>query len=586
MNQRIAERDRVTVGAAAVGDHLELLAAMGRDFADTRDIDGTLARGLARITQYLNAAGGALFMLEDEGATLRCTACVGATEIEGFTLSSDQGIVGRSVRENRGEIIRDAANDPNFFSSVDEKTGFTTRSILCAPLSVKDHCIGAIELVNKLTRDGLFAESDLSVLQGLCSSAALAIQNARMAEALVEQERVQRELELAAEIQRSLLPEHRHDAYPIHGINCPARVVSGDFFDFFELDDGRICFNLGDVSGKGMNAALMMAKTASLFRCLGKTIHDPAQLMTIINAEICETTTRGMFVTMVGGIFDPATGVVRFSNAGHEPPLFYDRDGTLTSLPAEALPLGISPVLTDDIMFRETELNLNGGTLYIFTDGITEGTLENGDPLETEGVTALIHEHASLDLAERIDAIVAPLNHGQGALRDDLTLLGIDDRERAGKVVDALEEAPAPEETERLLRLEFLSRPNRLRMVRDTTTDAIGLCGCDETVTRDIVLAVDEACQNVIRHAYKGAPDGEIILEIFLTGDTLTLDLRDFAEPVDVEKVRPRSLDDVRPGGLGTHFIREVMDEVDFVPPPSGGGNLLRMLKRLDLEEK
>ena len=111
----------------------------------------------------------------------------------------------------------------------------------------------------------------------LSASAALAILNARMAEALVEQERIARELELAAEIQRSLLPEPGGHDFPVAGINYAARTVSGDFYDFFPLDDGRICFNLGDVSGKGMNAALLMAKTSSLYHCLGKTVHDPGR---------------------------------------------------------------------------------------------------------------------------------------------------------------------------------------------------------------------------------------------------------------------------------------------------------------------
>ncbi len=94
-------------------------------------------------------------------------------------------------------------------------------------------------------------------------------------------------------------------------MNLPARTVSGDFFDYFDLPDGRICFNLGDVSGKGINASLLMAKTSSLYRCLGKSIPDPGRLLQLINREIFETTTRGMFVTMVAGLYDPARGTVR-----------------------------------------------------------------------------------------------------------------------------------------------------------------------------------------------------------------------------------------------------------------------------------
>ena len=175
----------------------------------------------------------------------------------------------------------------------------------------------------------------------LASSAALAIANARMAESLVEHERVRRELELAAEIQRTLLPAPRPEPFPVCGVNIPARTVSGDFFDILPLEGSRIAFCLGDVSGKGMNAALLMAKTASLYRCLAKTTESPGALLAALDREICETATRGMFVTMVAGIYDPARGEVTLANAGHEPALLHGLDGAFDPLPAEAPPLGI-----------------------------------------------------------------------------------------------------------------------------------------------------------------------------------------------------------------------------------------------------
>ena len=405
-----------------------------------------------------------------------------------------------------------------------------------------------------------------------------------MAEALVEQERVRRELELAAEIQRSLLPERRKQSFPVHGINYPARTVSGDFYDFFPVGDGRICFNLGDVSGKGMNAALLMAKTASLFRCLGKTIREPGRLLGRINKEVCETATRGMFVTMVGGVYDPATGIVILANAGHEPPLFHDRDGGFTSLPAEAPPLGISPLLVEGEDFPEKELWLDGGTLYVFTDGMTEGYLENGDMLGVDGVKSLISKNAELAVPERLDAILSHLNPENAALRDDLTFLAIEDK-RDGKYEAARppDDIPATVETgeEILFKLIFPSRADRLKLVRSAVQRTAELCGFAPYQALDVVIAVDEACQNIIRHAYGGKSDGKIELKILRGNEKMILLLRDFAETIDVAMVKPRELDDLRPGGLGTHFIREIMDEVEFLPPPPEGGNLLKMVKKI-----
>jgi len=568
----------------AVLDPLELLAEMSRDFAASLDIEATLSRALETITRYLKAEGGAVFLLDDTLTTLTCTSSVGGSDITGIRIPSDQGIVGRTVRENQSEIVRDAQQDPRFYSKVDEQTGFQTRSILCAPLSVHDQRLGAIELVNKRGHDPRFTPDDLLMLETLCASAALAILNARMAEALVEQERVRRELELAAEIQRSLLPVPRGADFPVHGVNHPARMVSGDFFDFFALPDGSIGFNLGDVAGKGMNAALLMAKTASLYRCLGKTIHHPGLLLARINEEICETATRGMFVTMVGGLYDPRRGTVRLANAGHEPPLLHRTDDSFSAMPADAPPLGIVPFV-DGSGFPEREFELNGGTLYLFTDGVTEGFLRDGGTLKVEGLKALIRERMGDSVPDRLGAVLDVFDPQEGALRDDVTVLAIDDRGPSAARRPPPPETPADTtaaEGDLLVSVQVPARADRLKMVRRAVDEAARLAGCSDRVVSDIVLAVDEACQNVIRHAYGGECSQRMALEIRRRGDTLTLLLRDDAEQVDVDRIRPRDLDDVRPGGLGTFLMREVMDSVEFLPPPPEGGNLLKMIKRIE----
>jgi sigma-B regulation protein RsbU (phosphoserine phosphatase) len=255
----------------------------------------------------------------------------------------------------------------------------------------------------------------------MASSAALAISNARMAERLVEHQRVKRELELAAEIQRNLLPAARPAPFPVYGVNVPARTVSGDFYDFLPIDDARVAFCLGDVSGKGINAALLMAKTASLYRCLAKSVASPGELLARLNDEIVETATRGMFVTMAAGVYDASSGGVRIANAGHEPPLHHARDGGFVSLPAEAPPLGI--VAGAD--FPETGLALAGGSLYLCSDGLTEACGEGGEALGAEGLRRLVTRFAGEPLAERVEAIAADV--GKLELRDDLTLLAVAD---------------------------------------------------------------------------------------------------------------------------------------------------------------
>jgi sigma-B regulation protein RsbU (phosphoserine phosphatase) len=133
-----------------------------------------------------------------------------------------------------------------------------------------------------------------------------------------------------------------------------------------------------------------------------------------------------------------------------------------------------------------------------------------------------------------------------------------------------------------LLEFRIPARSDQLGKMRAAVRECVEASGCSENPTADIVLAVDEACQNVIRHAYKGDPEGVIELIIRREGGDLVFSLFDSAPEIDPSKVRPRDLDDVRPGGLGTHFIQKVMDRADFVPRPRGSGNLLRMVKRIE----
>ena len=136
--------------------------------------------------------------------------------------------------------------------------------------------------------------------------------------------------------------------------------------------------------------------------------------------------------------------------------------------------------------------------------------------------------------------------------------------------------APAEEV---LLELRFPAQADRMVVVRETVRSAARLCGFDGPTTEDIVLAVGEACQNVILHAYAGRDDGQILLDIRRGGDRMILRVIDFGPPADPKRVKPRDLQDVRPGGLGTHFIRQLMDSADFGPGPDGQGNVLQMTK-------
>ncbi len=401
-------------------DQLALLADITQCFSSSSlDVSDTLKNAIEQFMEYLNAEAASIFLLENDGRELVCKECAGPVDIRGLRLQASQGIVGKSVTSMRVRMVRDVSKDPDFANSVDEGTGFITRSILCAPLIVQGECLGALELINKRSEDGLFDEADKHLLIALASASALAIRNAQMADALVEQERMRRELELAREIQLDLLPKIDDTEFPVQGMNIPALEVSGDFYDFFRRDDGRIYFNLADVSGKGMNSALLMAKVSSLLHHLAKTMDHPGELLQRVNDEICETVSHGMFVTIVSGFIDTQNCRITWSNAGHQPPLYHHASGTFEEYPAEAPPIGILP----GTVYPITEIPLAAGTLYLFSDGVTEALDVNNKPLDVDGLTRLIRENSTVAASRRLERVIAEIRKPHKAQRDDITMM-------------------------------------------------------------------------------------------------------------------------------------------------------------------
>lgn len=250
----------------------------------------------------------------------------------------------------------------------------------------------------------------------------------RLGKALRERDRLaaelDRELELAGEIQQSLLPGDLPDDFPVCAVNVPAKVLSGDFYDYFRLPDGRIYFNLADVSGKGITAALLMAKAASLFHCLGKQLERPGALLAAVNRELCETSTHGMFVTMVAGLYDPRSGRVCLVNAGHPPALRIAGDGAVTRFGAGAPPLGV----VADAEFPEVSVELRDAGLYLFSDGISEGRLSDGRVLGVDGLARVLGRVADRPPKERLAAVVRLLGAAGGAQRDDVTMVLVQGR--------------------------------------------------------------------------------------------------------------------------------------------------------------
>ncbi len=503
----------------------------------------------------MNAEAAAVFLVDSAAGDIECRACAGPVDVVGMRVQLGRGIVGRAIAENRVQLVRDTSLDPDFLGN---RNGFNTRSILCAPLHTADGAIGALQVLNK--RDGqLFDSHDADVLRLLAVPTALALNNARLTRELVEQNRIKREFQLARQMQKTLLPTRRKD-FPMTALNLPAREISGDFYDYFELPDGRIAFCLGDVAGKGMDAALLMVRASSCLRWAGKDGTPPGEWLARVNRELCETVTRGMFVCAVAGYYDPRTSMLELSNAGFPPLLLRRADESIRELRADGPPLGI----LSDYKYENLRLALAGGSLYCFSDGVTDVRGPERRPIGIEGVRALIERVSGLSPRARVRAMVGHLR--KLSLADDTTLMLIADDDAQPRYLGGIAGS---------------SDPENLRLVRRKTSEVLSEVGFDEDQRARLVLAVDEAVANVIRHAYAGCCDGRVELSFWLDADTVRIELRDYADPVDPNRIKPRDLSECRPGGLGVNLIDSVMDNWCFRHPADGPGNQLTMVKRL-----
>jgi sigma-B regulation protein RsbU (phosphoserine phosphatase) len=531
---------------------LAFLAELSQALALSIDLNKTLEMALGRIAEFMQAEAASMFLVDPATGLIECRQCVGPVNISGLKLQFGQGIVGRAVAENTTQIVRDAQTDSRVNVRVDAETGFVTRSIICVPLTTAEGPIGAIEVINR--RGGsLFEPGDAELLRTIAAPAALAVNNARLVDSLVEQQRIRRELDLARRVQKSLLPKRRRDKFPLIGINLPAHEISGDFYDFFDLPDGRIAFVIGDISGKGLDAAFLMVRVASLLRWLGKEGTPPARWLERSNIELCQTMREGRFVCALVGQYDRSDGSVVFASAGFPPALLQDDEG-FREFQADGPPLGIVP----DAAYGEQRVALGKSALYLFSDGATDA--RNADRLRigSAGLRELIVRHIPLAPEPRLRALIHDLKRLD--LVDDTTIL--------------LLQEPHGQTAQVLLELQFPAQAVQMRKVLDEQAVAPEL--------RDqLVLAVDEACTNIIRHAYCGCIDDTISLLLKRERDMLVFELRDDAPPVDPGKITARDLGDCRPGGLGVPFIRKLMDDWQLEPGPGGKGNILRMRKRL-----
>ncbi len=244
-------------------------------------------------------------------------------------------------------------------------------------------------------------------------------------ENLQKEAKLLKERELAAGVQKSLFPDISKFENFIYARNIPARDVSGDYFDVIKVSDEEYFFTLADVSGKGVKAGMYMAKASSIFRTLSNLSFPLEKVVFGVNNEIVEAKFKGMFVTAVFGKFNIKTGDLTFVNAGHESIMVFNRNKEFDFIKSELPPIGIVKYFAESMVKSKT-INLNDKTIVIYTDGVTEGYLKNGQELGAEGVKQIVTKLDIITPKNIVDSIAEQLNWGADKLRDDITCLALD----------------------------------------------------------------------------------------------------------------------------------------------------------------
>lgn len=385
---------------------------------------------------------------------------------------------------------------------------------------------------------------------------------------------IEGELKVASTIQASMLPRifppfpERKDI-DLYASMIPAKEVGGDLFDFF-LRDEKLFFCIGDVSGKGVPAAMLMAVTHSLFRSASAHESEPAHIVRNINETVCLDNESMMFVTLFMGVLDLPSGRLRYCNAGHDSP--YILGSQLTQLDCVPnLPLGIM----DDMKYVTQECTLEAGsTLFLYTDGLTEAMNAAYEQFGEERIAGLLGECCKQQLMPRqiLDAVWEGVHAfvQQADQSDDLTMLAL--RYTPGQFATLL--------TERITLNCDIGRITELNAFLQSIGERLKM---DPSTLAQVQMAVEEAVVNVMNYAYPGDKNGFVTIKVMSDGHELRIVVIDSGvafDPTQKEKADTTlSVEDRPIGGLGIFLIREMMDSINY--ERVDGRNILMMMKNI-----
>jgi len=363
---------------------------------------------------------GLLMLLE--GGQLRPHVVRVPPEEEGRSISVSRTITDRVMKAKESILTSDALLDDRFKAGQSVEIQ-QIRSLMSVPLWNNREVIGLIYLDSR-QKSGLFTRDDLHVLTHLANVAAVKIENARLFEQAVAAERMEQEIQKAAEIQNHLLPTEGPPiaGYDVFGVSLMCRAVGGDYYDYVDLEDGMVGIWLGDVAGKGLPAALLMASLQATLRALSELGLPPDDLLTRLNRLLCRTVPENRFVTFFYTVLDPATGTLTYVNAGQNPP-YVVRQG---SKPEQLQQTGPPLALFDTTKYTARTVQLaRGDVLVCYSDGVTEahgtGTEEFGEERLTQ-VVGRERDKTPTGIIKAVTEAMVGFCAGQ-SYQDDVTLV-------------------------------------------------------------------------------------------------------------------------------------------------------------------
>ncbi len=382
---------------------------------------------LDRVVEVMRPSRAALAILTGDDFSLEIVK-MRSTDQTPRELTISRTLIREVVRDRKVLAYTDVGSD-ELLGAAHSMMSQSIYSALCAPLISGDTVIGILYLDYQMTRR-VITEDDAQLAAQISRVAAMKLESTRLREAALEKGLLDETLKLAQAIQMRMLPQEVPEAtadssFDIAAQIRPARQVGGDFYDFYAAPDGKLYFCIGDVSGKGIPAALMMAVSRALFRSFILAGRTPAAMMSAVNRQLCDETDEAMFVTAFCGVIDPATGEVRYTNAGHNPPMILSRDGSVRSL--EALPGLVLGYLPQFNYVEQSALLEQGDVLYLYTDGISEATNAADELFSIGRLEKLLSERAACSVRDLAIATIAAVERFVGAApqSDDLTLLCI-----------------------------------------------------------------------------------------------------------------------------------------------------------------